>query len=328
MARDAVFSTQTGASIQMHTGSVKDDELKVVGHDPTWVDRFEQIAMALRGALSGIDARVEHVGSTSVPGLVAKPVIDIDVVVNTADDMMAATERLEAIGYVPKGTRGIPEREAFDQPPTEPTHHLYVVERNSRPHRDHVLLRELLRKRPELRERYAAVKRQHAHLLKTDRLGYQGAKSDLIEELLALARAEVGLTDPTAEEHDGVVYRWRESLPDREVDELHGTDEHGRPFGWRRARPLSLGWVTARRGAHLVGFANVAWDGYRHAFLLDVAVAPRERRGGIGTRLVHRATDETRRAGCAWLHVDYEPHLAAFYSGCGFRDSAAGVLRL
>ncbi|SBW18436.1 hypothetical protein FDG2_0661 [Candidatus Protofrankia californiensis] len=89
----------------------------------------------------------------------------------------------------------------------------------------------------------------------------------------------------------------------------------------------SLTWIAARRGEWLVGLANVAGDGGVHAFILDTTVHPDERRQGLGIRLVRAAADESRARGAEWLHVDYEPHLEPFYERCGFRPTAAGLLR-
>ncbi len=90
----------------------------------------------------------------------------------------------------------------------------------------------------------------------------------------------------------------------------------------------SLTYVTAHDGEALVGFVNVAWDGRAHAFLLDPTVHPSWRRKGIGTALVHQAVEEARKARVEWVHVDYEPHLAGFYEGCGFKPTPAGLIRL
>lgn len=90
----------------------------------------------------------------------------------------------------------------------------------------------------------------------------------------------------------------------------------------------SLTWVVARRGDLLVGFVNVATDGGAHAFVLDTTVHPDVRRQGVGRRLVAVAVEQARAAGAAWMHVDYEPHLDGFYRDCGFRPTAAGLLRL
>ena len=92
----------------------------------------------------------------------------------------------------------------------------------------------------------------------------------------------------------------------------------------------SLGWVTAREArGNLVGFINVAWDGGLHAFLLDATVVPRFQRTGLGKRLVDMAIDRARKAGCKWLHVDFEAGLAHFYlDACGFVPTDAGLIDL
>ncbi|GAA4913604.1 acetyltransferase (GNAT) family protein [Stackebrandtia albiflava] len=129
-----------------------------------------------------------------------------------------------------------------------------------------------------------------------------------------------------------IAYRWRAPLTDIQVNTLHAA-----AFGHRvlpaptmaRLHRHSLGWVSAHDGDSLVGFVNVAWDGRRHAFLLDTCTAPDRQGGGIGTALVAHAVDRSRDAGCEWLHVDYEEHLTGFYLGaCGFRPTAAGLIRL
>lgn len=93
----------------------------------------------------------------------------------------------------------------------------------------------------------------------------------------------------------------------------------------------SLVYVCAfdeRQAQQLVGYVNAAWDGGIHAFLLDTTVHPSVRRQGIGVALVRQAVDAARERGMLWLHVDYEPHLAAFYQSCGFRSTSAGILSL
>ncbi len=309
------------------------EPLHLAEPDPAWAVQFEALATHLRSALAGLPVEIEPVGSTSVPGLAAKPSIDIDVVVPSSEHLPAVITRLNQAGYQHKGMRGVAGREAFDAPPGRVTHDLYAVVAGSTAHLDHVLFRDLLRRRPDLAARYGAVKRANANRLPADRAGYTDAKADAVVELLALARREAGRpADPGAVEVDGIVYRWRAPVPDDEVVVLHATcfgdGADTAPTWWRRQRPLSLGWVTAHIGERLVGFANVAWDGHRHAFLLDVAVLPEYRHRRIGSAVVERAATEARDAGCEWLHVDYEPHLDGFYRRADFRPSAAGVRRL
>jgi GNAT superfamily N-acetyltransferase len=92
--------------------------------------------------------------------------------------------------------------------------------------------------------------------------------------------------------------------------------------------PRSLAHVAAYDGGRLVGFANVAWDGGAHAFMLDVTVAMAQRRKGLGSMIVKAAADTARERGAEWLHVDFESHLEAFYRACGFTQTAAGLMRL
>lgn len=134
-----------------------------------------------------------------------------------------------------------------------------------------------------------------------------------------------------------ITYEWRGPFEDAEVNILHA-EGFGHPvldIGWRaQLARHSLGWVCARDGAHgahgdLVGFVNVVWDGGVHAFVLDTVVAARRRGQAIGTGLVARAVEGAREQGCEWLHVDFDDELRGFYfEGCGFRETAAGLIAL
>jgi GNAT superfamily N-acetyltransferase len=97
---------------------------------------------------------------------------------------------------------------------------------------------------------------------------------------------------------------------------------------WQPVLDHSLAYVTARSDGRLVGFVNVAWDGRDHAFLLDPRVHPDFRHQGIGVDMVRLAARAAARAGCEWLHVDYEAELAPFYDACGFTPTSAGLISL
>ena len=130
---------------------------------------------------------------------------------------------------------------------------------------------------------------------------------------------------------DGVVLRWREPLADEEMLDLVAS--HGGtpvPGWWDQIRPHSMGWVTARVGDEIVvGFVIVVSDGSDHAFLIDVKTRRAYQRKGIGVRVVKFAAQHAKAAGCEWLHVDFEPHLRAFYlDACGFQPTDAGLVRL
>jgi GrpB-like predicted nucleotidyltransferase (UPF0157 family) len=159
----------------------------VADYDEQWPTLFEQIAQSVRRAVADLGADVEHVGSTSVPGLAAKPVIDIDVVVRSPDDVPTAVERLQSIGYVYQGDKGVKGREAFMWP-TGPERHLYVVVAESQPHADHIQFRDHLRRHPDVAEDYATLKRSLAQLHGGDRLAYTNAKAEFIANVLQAAR--------------------------------------------------------------------------------------------------------------------------------------------
>jgi GrpB-like predicted nucleotidyltransferase (UPF0157 family) len=175
------------------------EEIVVEDYDPAWPDWFEQVCNRVWPAVEGLALRIDHVGSTSVPGLAAKPIIDMDIVVAADDDVRSAIERLAATGYRWRGELGVTGRQAFSTPgdPALPAHHLYLVVENNRPHLDHWLLRDLLRVDPEARERYGALKRRNVELAAGDMDVYVAAKAELVAELLTRARAERGLPPVT-----------------------------------------------------------------------------------------------------------------------------------
>lgn len=129
-----------------------------------------------------------------------------------------------------------------------------------------------------------------------------------------------------------IAYEWRGGFDNAAVDALHAAafGHPGSDVDWLgRLHRHSLGWVCARLDGDLVGFVNVAWDGGVHAFVLDTVVAERHRHAGVGAELVAVAARGARAAGCAWLHVDFEDRLHAFYfDACGFRPTSAGLIAL
>jgi ribosomal protein S18 acetylase RimI-like enzyme len=129
-----------------------------------------------------------------------------------------------------------------------------------------------------------------------------------------------------------VTYEWRGEFGNAELIALHAEGFGGSAGDvdwWGQVGRHSLGWVCARQDGELVGFVNVAWDGGTHAFILDTVVSPAAQRRGIGTGLVAEAAAAALAAGCQWLHVDFEDHLAPFYyRACGFRPTSAGLIAL
>ena len=137
--------------------------------------------------------------------------------------------------------------------------------------------------------------------------------------------------EPAQSFPDGAILRWRGPLRDDEMVDLVAS-YGGKPVPgwWDQIRPHSLGWVTARLvDGTFIGFVNVASDGGDHAFLIDTKTRSGYQRRGVGTRVVKFAARHAKAAGCEWLHVDFDDHLAAFYFGaCGFEPTNAGLINL
>ena len=163
----------------------------VVPYDEKWKLCFEQIAGELSAALGELALSIEHVGSTSVPGLAAKPIIDIDVVIEDESKLQAVIGALAKIGYQYEGNLGIPGREAFGYEGKTHLmeHHLYVCPKDSPELRRHVAFRDYLRGHPEAVQEYSRIKEEAALLFPHDIDGYINHKGTLIEKIYR----EIGL---------------------------------------------------------------------------------------------------------------------------------------
>jgi GrpB-like predicted nucleotidyltransferase (UPF0157 family) len=155
------------------------DPIVIVDYSPDWPLEFERLRDRAAAAVGDIAIAIEHVGSTAVPGLAAKPVIDLVVVVEAAD-LQHAIDRLTAIGYIHQGNLGVEGREAFGVPEGEPRHHLYVSPTDSEELRAQVAFRDRLRADPALAIEYEALKRELARRFRDDRVGYTDAKTAFV----------------------------------------------------------------------------------------------------------------------------------------------------
>ncbi len=174
-------------------------EIAVLDYDHEWARWFDAVYAYVWPAIRDVALRIEHVGSTAVPGLAAKPIIDVDIVVTLEHDISRVVDRLSGIGYRWRGDLGVPGREAFSQPPGAglPPNNLYAVVEDSKAHMDHWLLRDLLVEDPQARERYAALKRANAERAGGDIDVYVAAKAGFVAELPARSRAMKGLPPET-----------------------------------------------------------------------------------------------------------------------------------
>ncbi len=168
-------------------------QVVVIAHDPAWLDTFHALRARLKPALAGIASRIEHVGSTAIPGLPAKPIVDLDVVVGEAVDVPRAVQALEGLGYRHRGDLGIVGREAFHAPADSTGHHLYVCVEGCLALRNHLAVRDVLLSDGELAREYGAKKLELARRFPNDMDAYVEGKSEVLERILA--RGGLGQAD-------------------------------------------------------------------------------------------------------------------------------------
>ena len=157
----------------------------VQSYDKTWADDFVAIRDELNDALKDLALRIEHVGSTSVEGLSAKPIIDIDVVIQDRADLPKVIQALQEIGYSHEGDQGISGREAFKYEGTDHLrkHPLYVCALDANELKRHITFRDYLRSNPDAVAEYSRIKEEGAELYPWDIDKYIEHKSPFIESV-------------------------------------------------------------------------------------------------------------------------------------------------
>jgi len=171
-------------------------------YTPQWQTNFEKLKQVLQQPFAGCPVVIEHVGSTSVPGLAAKPIIDIDIVYPVDISFDQIKNGLAQLGYYHNGDQGIAGREAFRRSPDivkhstldAISHHLYVCREDSVELQRHLLFRDYLRQDPESRKQYEEIKTGIAIQANQDKIAYAEIKEQtaraFIDGILAKARKE------------------------------------------------------------------------------------------------------------------------------------------
>ncbi|WP_051964676.1 GrpB family protein [Deinococcus misasensis] len=176
---------------QSMPSSRKNSPVEIVEYDPEWHNEYQHLAQQLHQVLQGLVLSIEHVGSTSVVGLAAKPVVDIDVILSSRLKLPEVIRRLTALGYVHVGNQQVPGREVFKQERVK-KHHLYVCSVDTPNLHNHLIFRDYLRAHPEEAQAYGALKKQLASVLGHDREAYSLGKTEFVQRILALAEEEYG----------------------------------------------------------------------------------------------------------------------------------------
>ena len=169
--------------------------LQLETYQHQWKVEFEQLRQVISELLKGISATIEHVGSTAIPGMIAKPILDIDIIPEHKESLAEISKKLERAGYRSKGDQGIPGRFAFRQnnqftPVTEQeikwmSHHLYVCYANSLALKNHLLFRDALLNDEQLVQNYHQLKKDLLAEKGMTRETYNKRKTEFILSVLA-----------------------------------------------------------------------------------------------------------------------------------------------
>lgn len=174
--------------------------IEIVAYDPRWPAIFAELSRVVARALGPLALSTEHVGSTSVPGLAAKPIVDMDVVIASRSLLPDVLRALAPLGYIHRGDLGIAGREAFAHEGPDvprdgsgrvwPAHHLYVCAQDNAELARHLALRGYLRAHPESALAYGELKRRLARQFPHDIEGYIEGKATFIQGILDLAQGK------------------------------------------------------------------------------------------------------------------------------------------
>jgi GrpB-like predicted nucleotidyltransferase (UPF0157 family) len=171
----------------MQKGSSMSDPIMVVAYDPAWPGIFRQVGAKLRAALGGVALRIDHIGSTAVPGLAAKPIVDVQISVERLEPVEPFRSPLEAAGFVYRAANTERTKRYFREPPGQRRTHLHVRRAGSFSEQLPLLLRDFLRAHPAAALDYGRRKQALAARFAHDRHGYQDAKVPITWELLRRA---------------------------------------------------------------------------------------------------------------------------------------------
>lgn len=163
------------------------EEIQLSPYESGWQILFFEERDRLQANIGGYVLDIQHIGSTSIPGMLAKPILDIGIAVTNFEEAARCIPPMEKLGYTYKGENGIPRRHYFVKGDPR-THHVHMVEIESEEWRSNLLFRDYLIKNPETAREYARLKQELAKQFATEREAYQAGKDGFIKAVLYKAR--------------------------------------------------------------------------------------------------------------------------------------------
>jgi GrpB-like predicted nucleotidyltransferase (UPF0157 family) len=166
--------------------------VRVIDYDPEWQNEFLKIKDMILKCVGDLILSVDHIGGTAVEGLAAKPIIDIDVVIDSYEVFTSVKNQLSKIGFEHEGNLGVEGREAFKRIFIDDfmPYHMYVCPKDGKGHLEHIIFRDYMRGHPKEMTAYGVLKKELANKYRTDINGYVRAKYDFVQEILEKAIRE------------------------------------------------------------------------------------------------------------------------------------------
>ncbi|HAT1820791.1 TPA: GNAT family N-acetyltransferase [Legionella pneumophila] len=295
--------------------SVKQEQhlIKVVPYDSSWSMQFEQEAEQIKKALGNNCIDIHHIGSTSVPGLAAKPVIDMIPVVLDLSKVDSANTAMRTLGYEAKGEYGIPFRRYFQKGDNQRTHHAHVFELGNSEIERHLKFRDWMRSHPEDREAYARLKQELARQYSDDITAYCLGKEDFI----AIIDKKAGFNG----------LRMVKALTPREWDKVrhfrqfYFFDKAGLsdPYTWTFEHDAHVHFVLFQ-GSEIIGYTHLQLWPHNRAALRIIVIDELKRNHQYGNRFLTLCEKWLKSQGYQSLHVESSPDALRFYRNNGYID--------
>lgn len=290
-------------------------KIEVVAYNPAWPEMFKQEAEKIKRALGDNCLEVHHIGSTSVPGLAAKPLIDMIPVVRDITKVDAANDALKALGYEPQGEFGIPFRRYFQKGGDNRTHHVHIFEQGSPEIERHLKFRDWMRSHPEDALAYGELKQQLAQQFPYDSLGYCNGKDAFIGAIDAKAGMSL---EP----------RLMFVCTDREWEIYHTMCEKYlfEPIGMTYDRNYPT--IRDPRHYHFVLYVGTKIVSLVHVEDLEggsfavrsLATLPEERNKGYASTAMKFAERWMRQQGCSVVRLHAAHEAISLYRELGYED--------
>lgn len=285
-------------------------KIQVEKYNLNWKREFEKAKLFYKNLLSGVKVKIEHVGSTSVEGLWAKPILDIDIIVSNNSDSLKVIGQLENVGYKHLGNLGIEGREAFENCSNNPNihwmdHNLYVCLDGCENLRNHLLLRDHLRKNKTSVKLYSNLKLELAKKYSDDIDSYIDGKTDLITSFLkqeGMNTAEldriksINLVKFKINDYEEVHTLWR-SDPNIGLSSSDSKENIGFFLSKNENTCFLLKDGNKAIGSILCG--NDGRRGYIHHLFVD----KKYRKNGCGRLLLDTGLDSLKKEGICKCHI-------------------------